>query len=160
MKDLIRFLRYDNDCCDIRRQLGEAEIVSRDLLPIIKQYHDDRILFDTVIRLAVISVVVWCTCLFTTSIMVQEAEMLDLDFGASIRHCHFAHNSGCEILMSASVCLCVCLSISPEPHGAIFTKFFVCVAYGCGSVLHGSVLPRHVDDRPHRLSSGRDFLPH
>jgi len=50
VKDLIRFLRYDTDECDIRRQLGEAEIVSRDLLPIIKQYHDDRVLFDTVIR--------------------------------------------------------------------------------------------------------------
>ena len=55
VKDLIRFLRYDSDECDIRRQLGEAEIVSRDLLPIVKQYHEDRILFDTVIRLAVIS---------------------------------------------------------------------------------------------------------
>ena len=51
VKDLIRFLRRDTDECDIRRQLGEAEIVSTDLLPIVKQYHDDRILFDTVIRL-------------------------------------------------------------------------------------------------------------
>jgi len=50
VKDLIRFLRHDSFECDIRRQLGEAEIVSTDLLPIIKQYHDDRILFDTVIR--------------------------------------------------------------------------------------------------------------
>ena len=98
MKDLIRFLRYDNDCCDIRRQLGEAEIVSRDLLLIIKQYHDDRILFDTVIRLAVVSVVLWCTYIFMAFITLQEAEMLDLGFGASIRHCYFARDSGCEIL--------------------------------------------------------------
>lgn len=54
VKDLIRLLRYDNDSCDVRRQLGEVEIVSRDLLPIIKQCNDDRILFDTVIRLAAI----------------------------------------------------------------------------------------------------------
>ena len=60
VKDLIRLLRYDNDSCDVRRQLGEVEIVSRDLLPIIKQYHDDRILFDTVIRLAAIRWVLWC----------------------------------------------------------------------------------------------------
>jgi len=49
-KDLIRFLRRDNDSCDTRRQLGDAEIVSKDLIPILKQYSDDRILFDTVIR--------------------------------------------------------------------------------------------------------------
>ena len=50
VKDLIRFLRRDNDSCDTRRQLGDAEIVSKDLLPILKQYQEDRILFDTVIR--------------------------------------------------------------------------------------------------------------
>jgi len=50
-----------------------------------------------------------------------------------------------------SVCVCVCLSarISPEPC-AIFTKFFVHVAYA-----RGLVLVPHVDDRRHRLSAGR-----
>jgi len=54
--------------------------------------------------------------------------------------------------MSMSVCVPVC------PRGylwnrgqpAIFTKCFVHVAY-----VLGSVLLRHVDDRPHRLSAGR-----
>jgi len=51
------------------------------------------------------------------------------------------------------VCLCVCLSVREDISGttrAIFTKFFVHVAYVCGSVLL-----RHVDDRPHCLSAGR-----
>jgi len=49
------------------------------------------------------------------------------------------------------VCLCVCLSarISAEPH-ARSLPIFVHVAYD-----RGSVLLRHVDDRPHRLSAGR-----
>ena len=50
VKDLIRFLRRDKFECDVRRQLGDAEIVSTDLLPLVKQHHNDRILFDTVIR--------------------------------------------------------------------------------------------------------------
>jgi len=54
-------------------------------------------------------------------------------------------------VMSMSVCASVCLSarISPEPH-ARFYKIFVHVAY-----VRGSILLRHVDDRPHRLSAGR-----
>jgi len=55
------------------------------------------------------------------------------------------------------VCLCVCLSVCEDisrTTRAIFTKFFVRVAYVCGSVL------RHVDDRPHRMSPGRGFLSH
>jgi len=53
------------------------------------------------------------------------------------------------------VCLCVCLSgrISPEPH-ARSLPFFAHVAY-----VRGSVLVRHVYDRPHRLLSGSGFLP-
>jgi len=56
-----------------------------------------------------------------------------------------------SIVMSASICLSVCLSvwISPEPR-AIFTKFFAHVAH-----VRGSVLLRHVDDRPHCLWAGR-----
>jgi len=54
-----------------------------------------------------------------------------------------------------SVCLSVCKDISgiSDISGTthvIFTKFFVHVAYVCGSVL-----VRHVDDRPHRLPAGR-----
>jgi len=49
------------------------------------------------------------------------------------------------------VCLCVCLSawISPEQHTWSLT-IFVRVSY-----VRGSILFRHVDDRPHRLSAGR-----
>jgi len=55
-----------------------------------------------------------------------------------------------SIVMSMSVCLSVCVSVRQDISGttrAIFTKFLVHVAY-----VRGSVLLRHVDDRPHRLS--------
>jgi len=44
------------------------------------------------------------------------------------------------ISLSLSLCMCVSVRISPKPH-AIFTKFFVHVAYGHGSVF----LQRHCD---------------
>ena len=50
VKDLIRFLKREDDTCDIRRELGESQIVQNDLIPIIKQYPEDKALFDTVIR--------------------------------------------------------------------------------------------------------------
>lgn len=53
VKDLIRFLKREDESCDIRRQLGAAQILQNDLLPIIKQYSDDRVLWETVIRLMV-----------------------------------------------------------------------------------------------------------
>jgi len=51
------------------------------------------------------------------------------------------------------VCLCVCLSarISPESYPRSL-PIFVRVAH-----VRGSVLLRHVDDRPHRLSAGRGW---
>jgi len=65
----------------------------------------------------------------------------------------------CEVLwwvclsVRLSVCLSVCLSVREDISGttrAIFTKYFAHVAY-----VRGSVLRRHVDDRPHRPSAGR-----
>ncbi|RUS72464.1 hypothetical protein EGW08_019781, partial [Elysia chlorotica] len=53
VKDLIRFLRRDTDVCDIRRQLGNAQVLQNDLVPIVKAYHDDKDLFDTVVKLLV-----------------------------------------------------------------------------------------------------------
>ncbi|ESP02893.1 hypothetical protein LOTGIDRAFT_230391 [Lottia gigantea] len=53
VKDLIRFLKREDDTCDIRRQLGHAGIVQNDLLQLIKYYKDDAVLFDTVLRLLV-----------------------------------------------------------------------------------------------------------
>jgi len=52
---------------------------------------------------------------------------------------------------------CICLFVRQDISGTarvIFTKFFVHVAY-----VRGSVLIRHVYDRLHHLSPGRDFLP-
>ena len=51
VKDLIRFLKREDESCDIRRQLGHAQILQNDLIPILKTYKDDRILWETVIRL-------------------------------------------------------------------------------------------------------------
>ena len=56
------------------------------------------------------------------------------------------------------VCPSVCLSLRQDisrTTRATFTNFFVHVAY-----IHGSVLLRHIYDRPHCLSPGIDFLPH
>jgi len=54
----------------------------------------------------------------------------------------------------------VCLSVCPRGYLENHTRdlyqiFFVHVAY-----VRGSVLLRHVDDRPHCVSPGRGFLPH
>ncbi|GAB1598843.1 protein timeless homolog [Argonauta hians] len=51
IKDLIRCLRRDDETCSIRRQLGQAEILQSDLLPLLKEYKSDGTLFETVIRL-------------------------------------------------------------------------------------------------------------
>eukprot|EP00066_Takifugu_rubripes_P022734 XP_011612000.1 PREDICTED: protein timeless homolog [Takifugu rubripes] len=53
VKDLIRFLRHEDDSRDVRQQLGAAQIVQNDLLPIIIQHGQDKTLFDACIRLMV-----------------------------------------------------------------------------------------------------------
>ncbi|XP_060554622.1 protein timeless homolog [Ruditapes philippinarum] len=53
VKDLIRFLKREDETCDIRRQLGHAQIVQNDLLPILIQYSNEETLWETVIRLLV-----------------------------------------------------------------------------------------------------------
>ncbi|XP_066299874.1 protein timeless homolog isoform X1 [Branchiostoma lanceolatum] len=53
VKDLIRYLRREDETRDIRQQLGASQIIQTDLIPIIKQYHDDKPLFETIIRLLV-----------------------------------------------------------------------------------------------------------
>ena len=62
---------------------------------------------------------------------------------------YVAGGSGCEVLWW--VCLSVCLSarICPEPHARSLPM------HSCACCVRGSVLLRHVDDRPHRLSAGR-----
>ncbi|KAG8233129.1 hypothetical protein J437_LFUL010359 [Ladona fulva] len=53
VKDLIRYLRRDDDTHEIRRYLGEANIVKTDLLPLFKDYSDDKYLFEVLLRLLV-----------------------------------------------------------------------------------------------------------
>uniref|UniRef100_A0A6Q2XRM6 Timeless circadian clock n=1 Tax=Esox lucius TaxID=8010 RepID=A0A6Q2XRM6_ESOLU len=53
VKDLIRYLRHEDDTRDIRQQLGAGQIIQNDLLPIISQHSQDKALFDACIRLMV-----------------------------------------------------------------------------------------------------------
>nr|XP_006629380.1 PREDICTED: protein timeless homolog [Lepisosteus oculatus] len=53
VKDLIRYLRHEDDTRDIRQQLGAAQILQNDLLPIMVQHHQDKQLLDACIRLMV-----------------------------------------------------------------------------------------------------------
>uniref|UniRef100_K7E5S0 Timeless N-terminal domain-containing protein n=1 Tax=Monodelphis domestica TaxID=13616 RepID=K7E5S0_MONDO len=53
VKDLIRYLKYEDETRDVRRQLGAAQILQGDLLPILVQHRQDKPLFDAVVRLMV-----------------------------------------------------------------------------------------------------------
>ncbi|KAJ7418474.1 Protein timeless like protein [Willisornis vidua] len=53
VKDLIRYLRHEDESRDVRQQLGAAQILQNDLLPILVQYPQDKVLFDAVVRLMV-----------------------------------------------------------------------------------------------------------
>nr|XP_054752328.1 protein timeless homolog [Lytechinus pictus] len=53
IKDLIRFLKREDETCSIRRQLGHAQILQNDLIPLTKQFSKEEELFETTIRLLV-----------------------------------------------------------------------------------------------------------
>ncbi|XP_049444024.1 protein timeless homolog [Epinephelus fuscoguttatus] len=53
VKDLIRYLRHEDDTRDVRQQLGAGQIIQNDLLPIIIQHGKEKALFDACIRLMV-----------------------------------------------------------------------------------------------------------
>lgn len=53
VKDLIRYLRRDDESHDIRRQLGESKVLQTDLLPLLKSYWEESDLFDVLLRLIV-----------------------------------------------------------------------------------------------------------
>ncbi|XP_035169227.1 protein timeless homolog, partial [Oxyura jamaicensis] len=53
VKDLIRYLRHEDETRDVRQQLGAAQILQNDLLPLLVQYPQDKALFDAVVRLMV-----------------------------------------------------------------------------------------------------------
>ena len=53
LKDLIRFLRRDDDTLGIRRELGQMKLVQTNLIPILCEYSSDETLFDVTLRLLV-----------------------------------------------------------------------------------------------------------
>ncbi|XP_049272285.1 protein timeless homolog isoform X1 [Rhipicephalus sanguineus] len=53
LKDLLRYLRRDDESHEIRRILGRIQVLKTDLLPLLKFYPDDESLFDVIIRLLV-----------------------------------------------------------------------------------------------------------
>ena len=54
IRDLIKYLRRDDNDFTVRRQMGMSNIVESDLIPIIEQHcSDDKELFDRVLRLLV-----------------------------------------------------------------------------------------------------------
>ncbi|KAK5650484.1 hypothetical protein RI129_001513 [Pyrocoelia pectoralis] len=53
VKDLIRYLRRDDETYEIRRYLGESQILQTDLLPLLKGYWEQTNLFDVLLRLLV-----------------------------------------------------------------------------------------------------------
>jgi timeless len=50
IKDLIRYLRRDDENHEIRRYIGESKILQADLLPILKDYWEKADLFDVILR--------------------------------------------------------------------------------------------------------------
>lgn len=53
LKDILRYLRRDDEGHEIRRILGRIQVLKTDLLPLLKFYSDDDMLFDIIIRLLV-----------------------------------------------------------------------------------------------------------
>jgi timeless len=53
VKDLVLYLRRDDDDHSIRRLLGNTQVVQRDLLPLLKHYSEDLELYDVILRLLV-----------------------------------------------------------------------------------------------------------
>lgn len=50
VKDLIRYLRRDDETHDIRRRLGETKVLQTDLLPLMRSYWEENDLFDVILR--------------------------------------------------------------------------------------------------------------
>ena len=50
VKDLIRFLKRETETGNVRQILGEFQTLKTDLIPLIREFYSDKILFDTVIR--------------------------------------------------------------------------------------------------------------
>lgn len=50
VKDLIRYLRRDNESHETRRQLGATQVVQTNLIPLLKQNWQNEELFDVLLR--------------------------------------------------------------------------------------------------------------
>lgn len=50
VKELIRHLRRDGSQHEARQMLGEAKVLQKDLIPLMKDYHGDKELFSIVLR--------------------------------------------------------------------------------------------------------------
>lgn len=53
VKDLVRYLRKDDESHEIRRALGDTRVVQTDLIPIVREHSQDSELFDVTLRLLV-----------------------------------------------------------------------------------------------------------
>jgi len=91
---------------------------------------------------------------------ISLGTVLEEDFRTVCYKFFFTSPAGTVAKYCDEYCLsvCVCLSVCPrgylQNHTCDLYQIFVHVAY-----VRGSVLFRHVDDRPHRVSLGRGFLP-
>lgn len=64
IKDIIRYLRRDDESHEIRRQLGETKVVQTDLLPLLKSYWEQNEIFDVVLRFVSLKLGVKFFCTF------------------------------------------------------------------------------------------------
>lgn len=77
VKDLIRYLRHEDDTRDVRQQLGDSQIVQNDLLPIIVQYRQDKTLFDACIRYdSLQSFTGMVICIFVYTVLIRTESLL------------------------------------------------------------------------------------
>uniref|UniRef100_A0A915JGS4 Timeless N-terminal domain-containing protein n=1 Tax=Romanomermis culicivorax TaxID=13658 RepID=A0A915JGS4_ROMCU len=53
LKDLIRYLRRDNDRFSVRKLLCESNVIAHDLVPLLYTYPEDSSIFDASIRLLI-----------------------------------------------------------------------------------------------------------
>ncbi|KAG1702027.1 Protein timeless [Nymphon striatum] len=53
LKDMIRYLKHDGDDHEVRRHFGKTKVLSTDLIPILREYSDDKEILDVVLRLLV-----------------------------------------------------------------------------------------------------------
>jgi len=85
--------------------------------------------------------VTWSDGCNEDNVQRQYVALFDFHVSLSPAHNYSAADSGaeyCDERVCLSVSVCVCLCVRDHIFGTtrpIFTKFFVHVAYGCGSVL-------------------------